>query len=188
MLCRMWMHLYRLGARTARECLDEGACREHVAATTEQPMTFGLFDERVRQDYVYWNIKLREIARDVKVHKAWWDYEIAVGHYGSNYLSVALPIAQDFYNLGLMDYFDKGEVCDVEDLYRESPYRLMTDRGVRSLKPTDVLQMAQAMCYKRMDLDTAFVQKYALPQRYYDLFIRKIGHVSRYGYKYTSFA
>lgn len=177
MLTRLWMCAYRKGVEDAAESCDEGLCLEHIALTRSKPMTFG-FLERVRRDAFYWQLKLAEIYTS----ETWDKYRLAIGRYGSNYLSVALVLAQEFYNLGLTDFFDKT-FSKIEDLRTsKSNWAMFTLTGVKDVGRGRIIEIAQGFCYDRMDLDESFNgDAYAISKRHYDMFIKRLWLTTRYG-------
>lgn len=102
-LGKVFMECYRRGVGDAYVYSgDEGMLREHIAET-EGFRRFG-FAGNATGSWIYWRNRLTDIAESKNRYRIMERYWRCMGEFRANYLSVALVMAQVFYNRGITDY------------------------------------------------------------------------------------
>ncbi|MCM1216529.1 MAG: hypothetical protein NC209_03955 [Alistipes sp.] len=173
MLIRLFAVSYKLGVNDAFAASDEGLCRQHVEQT-QQPGYFGRVGDDISHDALYWQIKLKEAVYRSGFYEPLCRYLRNMGRYGHNYLSVALPIAQEFYNRGLTDYCKAPGGCEIA-LFNDANKAWWTAKGPRNVKTEEYVEQVQLMTFQRQHIDEGGDPKKVLKSRHYELFRRCIG-------------
>lgn len=146
-LISLFDRLYKLGVEDGcRFGGDEGLCRSHIEATRE-PGSFGLVRDGYFSDALDWQLTLLRQAKAAKIYASVHRLLVRMGAWGAvNYLSCILPLAQDFYNLGLSDYLDNPGA--------DSPVTFMGQRrrwwGGRRVDNYGYVETIQTFCGRRM--------------------------------------
>ena len=104
-LITLFDRVYKLGVEDGyRHSHDEGLCREHIE-TTNYPGNFGLIRDGFISDEIDWQLTLQREAKVMKIYEPIRKMLIRMGAWArSNFYSCILPIAQDFYNMGVEDF------------------------------------------------------------------------------------
>ena len=147
-LGRVFMLVYRKGVNDAElHSDDEGMLMEHVEQTADG-QRFGYVGD-MTGSWVYWRNRLTDIAEADRCYKVIERYWSAMKSFKSNYRSVALIVAQAFYNRGVQDYIRNPGAEDVT-LYNEKPVNWWgaTGKGITSHRLRDYVQ---DVCARRMD-------------------------------------
>ena len=104
-LLTLFDRVYKLGVEDGyNNSHDEGLCREHIE-TTNYPGNFGLIRDGFISDEIDWQLTLQREAKAMKIYEAVRKMFIRMGAWArSNFYSCILPIAQEFYNMGVEDF------------------------------------------------------------------------------------
>jgi hypothetical protein len=172
-IVKLFNSAYRLGVNDAYKAYDAGLCEEHIAKTS-QTGVFGRVGDEIGSDAIYWQIQLSELARQEGCYRHITKLFIRMGRYTSNYLSVILPVAQDFYNMGLKDYNESPNACEIQAFNANKRLR-WTARGLRFISISDIIDKAQMACFVRKHTDEVTGGKLALSAQRYLTFMRCIG-------------
>ncbi len=126
-LGKVFMECYKRGVGDAYlHSNDEGMLREHVESTRDF-LKFG-FVGNLTGSWIYWRNRLTDIADAKRCYKVMETYWNRMGKYQSNYLSVAMIMAQTFYNRGIMDYLDNPGADNAAVFAGEDVVRWWGDR------------------------------------------------------------
>lgn len=101
---KMFSRLYKRGVSAAADLDDIGACKEYLEATAGVGVWGELTDERLSDDPIDWQVTLNVVSREIGAYTRVLNYFRNMGRYGSNYLSVAMIIALEWYRKGIEDY------------------------------------------------------------------------------------
>lgn len=112
-LGRIFMACYHKGVADAcRYRHDEGMLREFLGEVRLDGLSFGFIDSNSRK-WVYWKNRLSDIAAADKRYRTFNVYLERMREYRANYMSVALVMAQAFYNRGITDFLDRPQAQEV---------------------------------------------------------------------------
>lgn len=147
-LGRVFLLAYRKGVNDAElHSDDEGMLMEHVMQTSDGTR-FGYVGD-ITGSWIYWRNRLSDMASADHSYKTIERYWQAMKSYKSNYMSVALIVAQAFYNRGVTDYIGNPGAGDVA-LYNERPFGWWGD-GVKPISPQRLRDYVQDVCVRHMD-------------------------------------
>lgn len=173
---------YRLGVNNAYQANDEGLCRAFIEKTS-QPGMYGFITDDYNVGVLEWQLRLTKEARLTSMFGSMYQYFGRMGRFGQNYLSVFLPIAQDFYNKGVQDYCAAPYACDMAR-FNSARRVWWSPKGLLNVKPREYVETIQLMCFDRQRRDSAYLeenaadykaQKVALRAQHYDWYIRAVG-------------
>lgn len=176
---------YKLGVLDAYKVENESLCADFIEQT-QQPNVFGRVIDGYTIGWQEWCLRLTIEARRKAMYGAMYRYFNTMGGYGSNYYSVILPIAQDFYNRGMTDYNNYPDVNDIYEFESKKARFLWTKKGLREAKWRELVEMIQSMAFSRARIDKAallrkdrgIVRRYALSENYYLIFNRVMSIVT----------
>lgn len=163
--------MYRMGVMDAYKVNDEGECADFIKKTKE-PGVFGRVIGGYTMDCNEWQLTLIVEARKKSMHGAMYLYFNRMKKYGQNYLSVLLPIAQDFYNKGLQDYNDNPNAVSLAIFYDKK--RTWWSKNLRKISIFEYIEQIQQTCFARKRSDEEYGGKKALKGSYYDIFVKVI--------------
>lgn len=147
-LGRVFMLAYRKGVNDAElHSDDEGMLMEHIEQTADG-VKFGYVGD-LTGSWVYWRNRLTDIAEERGCYKAIEGYWQAMKSFKSNYMSVALMVAQAFYNRGIQDYIKNPGAEDIA-LYNDKPVNWWGASG-KGVTPYRLRDYVQDVCARRMD-------------------------------------
>lgn len=168
-LVRLFDTMYRMGVMDAYQVNSEGECADFVERTKE-PGVFGRVIDGHTMDCNEWQLTLIMEARKQSMHGAMYRYFNRMKIYGQNYLSVLLPIAQDFYNKGLQDYTDSPDAVSLAIFNDKS--RTWWSKKLRKVSIFEYIEQIQLFCFERRRSDEESGSKKALKKGYYDIFAK----------------
>lgn len=147
---------YKMGVEDAIEINDDIQCTEFCDKMYGAEK-FG----RITLDYEYdwreWKFRLCQMVctLDKSRTQCLRFFETLTTY--NNYLACALPIAMDFYLMGIRDYakhpFHEGWVK-----FENTPYTLWNYNGSRALKIQDFVRILTNFCYDRIRLDEVAIE------------------------------
>lgn len=108
----LFMECYKRGVNDAyKHGDDEGMLREH----TERADGISLFGfvGGTNTKWVYWKNRLCDLAVNVNRYGKLCGFFDRMEPFGRNYLSVAMVMAQVFYNRGITDWLDDSSADDI---------------------------------------------------------------------------
>lgn len=174
--------VYRLGIQHSRELNDEGASREFLDTHNEVGV-YGFITDGYNVGVLEWQLRLQKEARLTSMFGSMYQYFLRMGRYGQNYLSCFLPIAQEWYNLGVQDYIDNPHACDYSVFNGKTRVR-WTKKGLLNIKPKEYVEMIQLQCFDLQRKHAAYLEehaddykarKIALREQYWTWYIRAVG-------------
>lgn len=168
-LIRLLDTMYRMGVMDAYRVNDEGECADFVNRTKEYGV-FGRVTDGHTMDCNEWQLTLIVEARKKSMHGAMYRYFNRMKIYGSNYLSVLLPIAQDFYNKGLQDYNASPNAASLAIFNDRS--RTWWSKNLKKVSVFEYIEQIQLFCFARKRSDEECECKKALKGSYYDIFAK----------------
>lgn len=171
-MIRLLDAVYKMGVSDAYKINNEGECMNFIEETSV-PGVFGRAVNGYRMDWREWQLTLTAEARRKSLYGAMFRYFMRMKRYGENYLSVILPVAQEFYNKGLSDYHQNPVVVFLEIFYDKKKV-WWTRKGFKRVKTSEYIETMQMMCFDRMRIDMENPGKTALNENYYDIFIKAI--------------
>lgn len=171
---------YRLGVQSAYELQeDEGLIREFLERTS-QPGVYGFLTETpIYIDWQEWTLRLMAKARLTSWNGSMAKFFDRMGRFGSNYLSVFLPLSQVFHNKGIRDFMAAPMAADINAL--PAKHRSWwTPKGLRTISNTEWVSELRMVCYDLERRDTplwqsltpAYAKKVALKPKHYEMFRR----------------
>lgn len=151
-LITLFDRVYKLGVEDGyRYSHDEGLCREHIE-TTNYPGNFGLIRDGFISDEIDWQLTLQREAKAMKIYEAIRKMFIRMGAWArSNYYSCILPIAQDFYNMGVEDFLANPNADTITTFMEER--RVWW--GGKRVDTYGYVEKIQGFCGKRMRSEAA---------------------------------
>lgn len=173
---------YRLGVNHAYAQNDEGLAREFIDKHAETGV-YGFLTDEGNVSVLEWQLRLTKEARLTSMYGSMYQYFNHMGRFACNYLSCFLPIAQDFYNKGVKDYYDAPDGCDIAQ-FNDARRVWWSQKGLLKVVAREYVEEIQLMCFERQRRDTAYLEehrgnykatKVALIPIRYDWFIRAVG-------------
>lgn len=173
---------YRLGVKHAREMNDEGASREFLDTHNEVGV-YGFLSDGLNVGVLEWQLRLQKEARLTSMFGSMYQYFLRMGRYGQNYLSCFLPIAQEWYNLGVQDYIDNPHACDYSVFNGKTRVR-WTKKGLQNIKPKEYVEMIQLQCFDLQRKHAAYLtehaddykaRKVAIKEQHWTWYLRAVG-------------
>lgn len=174
--------VYRLGIQHSRELNDEGASREFLDTHNEVGV-YGFITDGYNVGVLEWQLRLQKEARLTSMFGSMYQYFLRMGRYGQNYLSCFLPIAQEWYNLGVQDYIDNPHAYDYSVFNGKTRVR-WTKKGMLNIKPKEYVEMIQLQCFDLQRKHAAYLEehaddykarKIALREQHWAWYIRAVG-------------
>ena len=173
---------YRLGVNNAHQVNDEGLCRAFIEKMS-QPGLYVFITDDHNIGVLEWQLRLTKEARLTSMFGSMYQYFGRMGRFGQNYLSVFLPIAQEFYNKGVLDYCEAPYACDMAR-FNDARRVWWSPKGLLNVKNREYVETIQLMCFDRQRRDSAYLEdnaadykakRVALRAQHYDWFIRSVG-------------
>lgn len=168
-LIRLFDTMYRIGVIDAYQVNSEGECADFVERTKE-PGVFGRVIDGHTMDCNEWQLTLIVEARKRSMQGAMYRYFNRMKIYRQNYLSVLLPIAQDFYNKGLQDYNDNPNAASLA-IFNDKKRRWWS-KNLKKVSVFEYIEQVQQFCFARKRSDEESGSKKALKGSYYDIFAK----------------
>ena len=166
-IINMLMACYKAGLKDAEYVSDPLLCQDFKQSVRE-PGVYG----RVIDDYTMnqreWRISLLYIngARTSSVYTRELLENIQPG---KSYISCVLPVAQEFYVLGLDDYNAYPHIHDFT-LMDNTKFQKWTRKGIVGMSTKDVIVDIQRACMSRARADEEHGGKHAIRRYHYDWF------------------
>lgn len=151
--------LYHLGVRHAAELDDEGLCRERFDATTNEPGVYGYLTDRRLLNPRRWLLRICDVVGRVAYGNPLYRIVTRMGNVTSTYIGCFLPIAQDFYNKGVMDYLRYGHLSDLT-LFDSKSRMWFTDKGLKYQTAWDYKAKIQTFCGNRQEMEIEYMEQY----------------------------
>lgn len=154
-LITLFDRVYKLGVEDGyNNSHDEGLCREHIE-TTNYPGNFGLIRDGFISDEIDWQLTLQREAKAMKIYEPIRKMFIRMGAWArSNYYSCILPIAQDFYNMGVEDFLANPNADTITTFMEER--RIWW--GGKRVDTYGYVEKIQGFCGKRMRSEAAALE------------------------------
>lgn len=154
-LITLFDRIYKLGVEDGyRYSHDEGLCREHIE-TTNYPGNFGLIRDGFISDEIDWQLTLQREAKAMKIYEAVRKMFIRMGAWArSNFYSCILPIAQEFYNMGVEDFLANPNADTITTFMEER--RIWW--GGKRVDTYGYVEKIQCFCGKRMRSEAAALE------------------------------
>lgn len=154
-LLTLFDRVYKLGVEDGyNNSHDEGLCREHIE-TTNYPGNFGLIRDGFISDEIDWQLTLQREAKAMKIYEAVRKMFIRMGAWArSNFYSCILPIAQDFYNMGVEDFLANPNADTITTFMEER--RIWW--GGKRVDTYGYVEKIQGFCGKRMRSEAAALE------------------------------
>ena len=146
---------YKMGVKDAIDVDNEMQCAEFCEEmySTE---AFGRIIYSFRYDWREWKFRLCQMVCDLDRFRAQGlRYFESMGSY-NNYIACALPIAMDFYMMGIKDYCKKPNPIDLVR-FEHTPYSFWGQTGGRKTTRDDFVTVLTGFCYDRIRLDEAAI-------------------------------
>lgn len=148
---------YKLGVKDAIEVDNEMQCIE-FCENMYNSERFG----RIIFNYVYswreWKFRLCQMMCDLEKYRVQGlKFFESITSYG-NYLACALPIAMDFYMMGIKDYCKKPNP-NLLIRFERIPYAFWGNEGGRKTTREDFVTILTGFCYDRIRLDEFAIQE-----------------------------
>lgn len=161
------MACYKAGVKDAEYVSDPMLCQD-FKNTVKEPGVYG----RVIHDYTMnqreWRISLLYINGE-RASSGYLRELLQNIQPGKSYVSCVLPIAQDFYALGLDDYNAYPHIHDFT-MMDNTKLQKWTRKGIVSMTTKDVVIDIQKVCMDRARTDEEYGGKHAIRRVYYDWF------------------
>lgn len=150
-LITLFDRVYKLGVEDGCQYShDEGLCREHIE-TTNAPGNFGLIRDGFISDAIDWQLTLQKQAKIMKIYEPVRKMFVRMGKWAmSNFYSCILPVAQDFYNMGVEAYLANPGADTVATFMGER--RVLW--GGKKIDNYGYVEIIQEFCGKRMRSET----------------------------------
>lgn len=154
-LITLFDRMYKLGVEDGyQHSHDEGLCREHIE-TTNYPGNFGLIRDGFISDEIDWQLTLQREAKAIKIYEAVRKMFIRMGAWArSNFYSCILPVAQDFYNMGVEDFLANPNADTITTFMEER--RVWW--GGKRVDTYGYVEKIQGFCGKRMRSEAAALE------------------------------
>ena len=178
MWLRMFARLYKKGVQDAADLDDEGACREYLEATAKTNVWGYVTDKRLSDDAIDWQVSLNVVSREMNSYQPFLRYFRNMGRFKSNYMSVALVMALDWYRQGVADYIANPNAHDMAQfLAVDKP--LWGKSKIEKLDNSRMVDITQGFIRERKITDSeAEDKKYALTDKHYTWFRQRIANAS----------
>lgn len=172
---------YRLGVKHAYHVNDDGLALEFIENHREIGV-YGFMTDSYNIGVVEWQLRLLCEARRCSLYGVMYSYFEYMGRYGANFLSCFIPVAQEWYNMGVEDYTAAPSACMIDEFDDASRVRWSSD-GLLKIKPEDYVQTIQLQCFGMKRRHDEFLQTYgctsankhkALVPKRWDMFIRAL--------------
>ena len=142
---------YKMGVKDAIEVDNEMQCME-FCDNMYQAQRFGRIIYGYQYSWREWKYRLCQMVCDLDKYRIQGlKYFESMTSY-SNYIAVALPIAMDFYMLGIKDYCKKPNPNDLVR-FESIPFTFWGYKGNRKLNRDDFVTVLTGFCYDRIRLD-----------------------------------
>lgn len=173
---------YRLGVKQAYHVNDDGLAIEFVEKHREVNV-YGFLVDDYDVGVVEWQLRLLCEARRCSLYGAMYRYFEHMGRYGMNFLSCFIPVAQEWYNMGVEDYTTAPYACSMEEFNDAARVRWSGD-GLLKVRLEDYVQTIQLQCFGLKRKHDEYLQTYgctpankhkALVPKRWDMFIRALG-------------
>lgn len=178
MWVKMFMLCYRRGVNDAAQSADEGLCREYLEQTSQTCVWGELNDRRLSTDPIDWQVTLNAVGRDARMFQPLQRYFFNMGRYCSNYFSPAMVIALDWYRRGVSDYISSPASCSVTD-FNMREKALWGRKGIENVDNGRIVDITQGMIRDRSITDSESGHKFAIRERHYAEFRRRIANASQ---------
>lgn len=174
---------YRLGVNHSYAQNDEGLARDFVSMHSATGIYGFLTDDTCNVGVLEWQLRLTKQARLTSMWGSMNEYFNRMGRFGTNYLSCFLNIAQDFYNRGVLAYYDAPHAGDIAQ-FNAARRVWWSPKGLLKVQPREYVEVIQLMCFDRKRRDMEYLEehaedykakKVALRPVHYDWFIRAAG-------------
>lgn len=154
-LLTLFDRIYKLGVEDGyQHSHDEGLCREHIE-TTNYPGNFGLIRDGFISDEIDWQLTLQREAKVMKIYEPIRKMFIRMGAWArSNFYSCILPVAQDFYNMGVKDFLANPNADTITTFMEER--RIWW--GGKRVDTYGYVEKIQGFCGKRMRSEAAALE------------------------------
>lgn len=179
--------LYKRGVEDAYLQRDnEGMIREYLEKTSKTGVYAFLSDDIVEIDWREWALRIMAKARTSSWNGAMSRFFNLMGNFGSNYLSVFIPVTLQFYRRGIKDYLKYPRGCSFSQFISYPHKCVWTSKGIRRRKPRYYCDEVQLTCFDLKRRDEEFIQdpdfqprmfrKLGICKpRHYDMFIKVFG-------------
>lgn len=173
---------YRLGVKQAYHVNDDGRAIEFVEQHREIGV-YGFLTDDYNIDVVEWQLRLLCEARRGSLYGSMYSYFEYMGRYGANFLSCFIPVAQEWYNMGVEDYTAAPYACSMEE-FDDLTRSRWTNDGLLKMRMEDYVQTIQLQCFGLKRKHDEYLQTFgcvsenrrkALKSRRWDMFIRALG-------------
>jgi hypothetical protein len=147
---------YKMGVKDAIEVNDDIQASEFCEKMYGAEK-FG----RIIFDYTYdwreWKYRLCQMVCDLGKYRPQCIrfFETITAY--NNYLACVLPVAMDFYLMGIKDYY-KHPFPEGWVRFEHTPYTLWNYNGSRALKMQDFVRILTGFCYDRIRLDEVAIE------------------------------
>lgn len=168
-LVRLFDTMYRMGVMDAYKVNSDGECADFVERTKE-PGVFGRVTDGHTMDSNEWQLTLIVEARKQSMQGAMYRYFNRMKIYRQNYLSVLLPIAQDFYNKGIQDYNASPNAVSLAIFNDRS--RTWWSKNLKKVSIFEYIEQIQLFCFARKHSEEEYGGKKVLKGSYYDIFVK----------------
>lgn len=150
---RVCNYLYHQAVSDAFNADDAGLIGDFLERFSE-PGVFGTLESRRPMDYNRWQLYILRLARERSMWASMNDFFVLCGKWKANYLSVFMPVAQEFYLKGLRDVIEYGFPDMV--LFEQKPHAWLCKKGFRNVPTEEFIQEVQEMCYQLDERDEAW--------------------------------
>lgn len=168
MIGRLFLQFYHIGVMEAYERHDYGEAREFLALMDNATDEWGMLGTPVYTRVEYWMLKLGEISDSISRQRTMREYLVILNRYGASFLSVLLPLAMDFYCMGIRDYWADPTAREIE--WFRSDYRSLWVKEGKAgkAKSTFILDHVHKFCLDR----PAYEKLRGLNPNHYEIFRR----------------
>lgn len=166
-LGNIFKFMYRRGINDADLHSDDlGMIHEHIEQTSYSE-TFGFLEHQTK-NWIYWRNRLTDQLETNKgCYRLLENYWLNMGRFKSNYQSVVLVAAQEFYNMGLRDYVTDPHKRDLE-IYNDGEIKTWIDG--RKFDGYKLRNLVQDICIRHMErIDEG--EEDPLTRNHYDVFM-----------------
>lgn len=142
---------YRMGVRDARNAQDEGLCYEFLDKTSKAGV-YGFLTDDFTIDWIEWSSRLRLQAMRISLNNPMNEYFRLMGNFNVTYLCCLLPLTQHFYGLGVADFCNAPNGCEMA-IFEDKTRVFWTEKGCRAIKLMEYKNLLQAIlpALKRRD-------------------------------------
>lgn len=170
-LLKMFGDCYHTGVKDAFEVGDELVC-EDFAREVRVPGVYGRVIHPYKMNIREWGFHIIGLIRNATAGDVALAFMRRI--LKKNFLTCALPLAQEFYIWGLEDY--NKAPTSVKPILNDGNRTLIrwTKNGIKFLSTNEVLMRMQEFCFMRTRIDEESDSKEALKAQRYDWFSRAI--------------